>query len=250
MQTPFQRARTETEARATREKRVEVIEGNFARAGLGMPGSLTLMVAYKDSGLVPKIRKALKEGRDAKPIVADALKARRSRTRERAFDFDLMAAQPVFADVRHGAFVIGSGFHVPPGNVLSLGVFPYNGGTLFAEGITLVEYCREGVENQLEAVALLTPPALTAAEKAAVRAVPASQRSSTIGTHMECKTTYWGLAAIALATATITCFLRTHPTGTSVDSSELKRLGPTASARKLLALRRQILTRAFAKSHE
>jgi hypothetical protein len=116
-----------------------------------------------------------------------------------------------------------------------------------------VEYVAAGAgEGGFEAVALKCNPVLTAAETAALKAVPSAQAGLNIGAaRLSCETTYLLVAALAVAAGTLVIALLTGTCGVALDlhlgEEEILKLGPGASARALLEMRRNALAKAVAQ---
>jgi hypothetical protein len=170
-----------------------------------------------------------------------------------------MAQAPVLADVRYGGNTLNAGITVPQNIDCAVAIFPYNGGRLAEDGFELVEYPKAGTSDRLEAVVVEVSPGLSAAETAALQLVPGSQLGRNIGVSLDCCTTWWavgfvtaGLAgAVALgaagaATLIVVAGITAVQLGraTNLSDAEIKKLGPAASARELLQLRREALLQA------
>ncbi len=164
----------------------------------------------------------------------------------------LTVKQPIFADLRSGGERLQSGLFVPPGtDAIYLG-YPYNGGPLPSRGFELVEHIADGsTDVALEAIALKCDPVLTRAEAAALKIMPKDQIAKNIGASSDCDTTYLLLGALAVAGLTLGIALITGTCGVIADPHisdlTIKNLGPGASARRLLDMRRKALIAASAK---
>jgi hypothetical protein len=122
----------------------------------------------------------------------------------------------------------------------------YNGGSLALDEFTLVEHFLPGTDTQLEAVALRHSPPLSPAERAALAAVPDDQCEMNVTSPMMCYA-ITGVTIVATVIAvTSFCYQITKPPEDepSISDEEVATLGPSATARKLLAIRRQILEKS------
>ena len=233
-----------------REIRVTKLKVVKAPAQSGLSGTMVVVIARAGSGVLPELRAALKEGGARLTKFHNRLlkQYRSAQNSQREDAVKAMVQAPVLADVRYGGNTLNSGIHVPQNIDCALAIFPYNGGQLAAEGFELVEYPKEGAKDRLEGIVLETAPQLNAAELAALRLVPASQLGRNVGVSLDCNTTWiavvvtavtllgiGGLAAVAAA-AKMEFGEEMHLT-----EAQIKRLGPAASARELLALRREAL---------
>jgi hypothetical protein len=116
----------------------------------------------------------------------------------------------------------------------------------------LIEHYLEDNDRPLHALALRHCPPLTPAEKVALELVPATQMELTVGKAYMC----WALSAIALAalaTLAAVCAAKPGPFNELQDDVHLteeriRALGPAATARQLLQLRRQELEESISRS--
>lgn len=249
-------AALEAESRPMRCSPIEILEytpssGDPARQLAG-PGTVTLFLARKGSPVLDEIRAAASGGQDQQ-LTARLRAQSKGRTPlplNRALE--MLKAQPVFADVRYGGLTLASNYFVPGDAACSAVVLPYNGGRLARQGFTLVEHWRAADDSPLQAVALLHAPPLTAAEKAALEQVPADQLELNVGKSYMC----WALSAIALAALVTLAAICTYQPesdddhrgpGDHLDEDEILALGPAATARELLRLRRRKLEGAMSR---
>src|SRR5205085_1798037 len=119
---------------------------------------------------------------------------------------------------------------------------------------SLAEHYQEDSQDALEGVVVSVSPPLTPAEEAALRLVPANQRVQNVGAAIGCKTTWlaaaiWVVTHIVTATAAIVCAVRPGEEPHLPDG-RLNELSPAASARELLAVRRELLTKNLAESNK
>lgn len=244
------------EIQVTKLPVIKVRAGHF-----GAPGTMTLLVARAGSRVLAELRAAIKEGEAGlekfRKRLAEQYRNAHGAPREAVVK--TMVNAPVLADVRYGGNTVSSGIFVPQNIDCAVAVFPYNGGPLSAEGFELVEYPKEGSTERLEGIVVETSPKLSAAEQAALQLVPASQLGRNVGASLDCDTTWWavGLVGAGLATAaTVGALAAAGVIGTAavilfqmgreahLSETQIEKLGPAASARKLLALRREALLTA------
>ena len=230
-----------------REIKVTKLKVVKAPAQSGLSGTMVVVLARAGSDVLPELRAALKEGGARLTKFHNRLleQYRSAQRTSREDAVKAMVQAPVLADVRYGGNTLNSGIHVPQNIDCAVAIFPYNGGKLAAEGFELVQYPKAGAKDRLEGIVVETAPELSAVELAALRLVPASQLGRNVGVSVDCETTYWALAFLGagllgiglLGTpGSVVLGQETHLTET-----QIKRLGPAASARELLALRREAL---------
>ncbi len=244
----------ETQARPIRVTNLDVIDRS-PLSDIGASGAITVFIARKGSGALDDVRVAVTEGSGYSQKVLDRL---RGPTEAPFAGFEISLPEfvqmvvraPVFADVRYGGEVLNRGLFLPEGLDLAISVFPYNGGRLAREGFSLAEHYQEGTDVALEGLVVRASPPLTAAERAALDKVPEDQSVLNVGTALSCKTTWWAVAVMTAvraiqATAAVTCFtiVAVQASAAPLSEAELAERGPAASARKLLAIRRDLLLR-------
>jgi hypothetical protein len=239
----------EVAKRSIRTSQIEVLDFTpppGQKPTIGLPGSILLYVCRKGSPFLNLLRGAkTKEG--AEKFLA-AVKQQLDKLKPTTVEQNVsaMVSSDVFAELRHGGETMVETLFVPPETEFIFHFFAYNGGHLAKEGFTLVERLKDNTSAALEAVIVKITPQLTDAEKAALDLVPPSQWSRSTadpGCGDSGTAVTVALAAVALSiTISITC-LCAVPDVHSIPREELDRLGPTASARKLLELRRAAITK-------
>ncbi|MFO0874088.1 MAG: hypothetical protein U0575_08975 [Phycisphaerales bacterium] len=211
------------------------------------PGAIGIFIAKKGSGVLDQVREAATKG----GAVADKFAAKltsqlkKRKTMSVGDAVDLIAKQSVFADVRYGGATVCNGLFVPKGLDCAVVLLPYNGGRLLADGFQLAEYLQDGTKDGLEGIAVVSQPPLSAAEIAAHLAVPEDQIELNVGFASWCDTTAWAVAAVVAVAVLVVVALATAGCVAVVDKhlseAQIKKLGPAASARKMLDLRRTAL---------
>ena len=252
-QDPFLKVVREAERRPIRVSDVPVLDYTYdwdAEHALAVPGTLSVFVARRGSTILKLVRTAARGG--PKDLLRLQAAIDRQRNKRRPVNGALaarrMIASDVFADLRYAGDVLNKGIFLHGGVDLVRTTLPYNGGRLARTGFSLAEYQREGSSESLQAVIVRTQPPKTEAEKAALNQVPANQITQNVGSPMDCETTYWAVAAFvaglvgaAVTAAAVGCGRPELTDYDHVTQREIRRLGPAASARKLLDLRRNEL---------
>ncbi len=255
MESPIQSIIEEQQRRSIRSSAVPFISLNSKPGGKAVaaafPGSAHVFLARKGSGVLDRIRAAVDSGEERfKEVITGIVGS--GRPRRKPLSIAAMAKltiqQPVFAELRLSGERVHSGLFVPPGfDALPL-TYPYNGGPLPSRGLELVEYIADGAtDGSLEALGLKCDPVLTKAEAAALKLAPKEQLIRSVAIPLDCETTYAAVAvvvvvavaAVALAVATDTCGVRREEAHLSDET--IRELGPGASARRLLEMRRKAL---------
>jgi len=152
-------------------------------------------------------------------------------------------ASPMHFEVRYGSKVLAHTLSLPEGAEIGLLVLPFNGGAIEDADFALVQHHRGGETVEYPTLVVKVPPALSAIEIEAMRAVPSEQVGIHIGDSMCCPAaTALVLVAVALAThAGIWQEMGDEMNKVHLSASQIKRLGPLASAQELVAVRREIL---------
>lgn len=256
--TPVQAIIDEQQRREVRSTAVPIVTLNSKRGGkalaAGVPGTVHIILTRKGSGIIEKLRVTLdQDERRFAQVIEDIVAPFRRKKTPLSIDamVKLTLRQPVFADLRSGGERLHSGVFVPPGADAICLAYPYNGGPLPSRGLELVQYLIDGTDRALEAIALKCDPVLTKAEAAALELMPKNQITKNVGASVDCETTYVALVAVTTALATLALALVTAGCGVigdpHVDDSAIKQLGPGASARRLLEMRRNALKKATEK---
>ncbi|MFF0292214.1 hypothetical protein ACFYST_03480 [Kitasatospora sp. NPDC004614] len=245
--TALQLAADEMEERELRRSRIEIIDyvpSDPSQGVLAPPGSITVFVAHDGDPILQRVRDAT-----SGPAGADVQLSREIRAmfegRERSsyyHAYRLLRASASFATIRYGAKTLATNIFPPPGPNLLVLENPFNGGRLDPGEFTLVEHHVPGAKGSLAAIALRHMPPLTEAEKAAVEQVPESQLEMNVAVRADCCDNWTDYAQAAIAvTIAMACMAAPRPEDVSLSAEEIERLGPAASARKLLNLRRELL---------
>jgi hypothetical protein len=247
-------AHEEIYRRSVRTTKLKVVDGP-ARAGgtkrtLAAPGSITVLFARQGSRALKTLQQAAKDGGDAVQNVFEQVERQIAGRKQVSIEeaVKAMCREPVFAELRYGGATLVP--HLFLTNGLDVGgvVMPYNGGALAREGFQWVEHVKDDLKAGLEAVVIKSNPPLTAAEKAALRLLPPDQRSLNVGTVLGCDTTGTAVAWVAAVVVLLLVALATSGCAAVTDKhiaeEVLKKLGPLASAREILRVRREMLMKA------
>lgn len=245
----YGRVIAEIASRPIRETKIPVIDyqpKSDAELRLAAPGTVTIYLAQKGSESLDEVRAAATDSSRLEKLQA-SMQKQFKRTKSSSLDdfAALMIRQPVLADIRYGGATLNHGVFLPKGCDVFPIPFAYIGGRLAKQGFTLSEYYKEGSDAALEAVAIRSAPTLTEVEKEAIRQIPDSQLSQNVTTLARwCDTTWWMVAAAVVAVAAVTVnytCICVAMNAVHLSDSEVQKLGPAASAQKLIALRRQVL---------
>jgi hypothetical protein len=249
-ETLLQLGADEAAERAIRHSSIQVLNYTPSRDGgplLCRAGSVTVFVARKNAQILDRVRKAAdRRGSKGEDDVALAnyfiksFQGRQQLTRYRAWT--TLHNSEVFADLRYGAKTLATHIVLPSDVEVAILENPYNGGRIDPPMLTLVEHTKDDTDSALEAVALRHVPALTEAEKAALERVPADQLELSIDLRSNCCdsiTEY--VERVVFITFTVTCMCAAVLPDLHIRETELRSLGSARSARKLMALRRELL---------
>jgi hypothetical protein len=200
-----------------------------------------VFVGRKGTSLVSRIRKAAASpGEDAR--VAEFLysqyQGKPQLSPYRAWR--LLQSSPVVADVRYGGRTLATNVFIPPYAEAVWFASPYNGGKLTADELTLVEHHKEESKVGFEAVAIKHTPPLTAAERAALEKVPASQLELNLAPNGACCDNVTDVLQIIIA-ATFAMLCGNPFPDWHIYETDLKGLSPVATAIRLMDARREML---------
>ena len=240
---------TEVEVRASEEAPLEVVDydpgDDSADAPFTPPGTITVFVARKGSPWLKKLRGALgaRDGAALQKLRGDlvtpSFEGRKAvELREAA---RTVAAEPVIGEVRYRGTPVARALFAPP-DVDACGVgLPYTGGRVRKKELTLVQYVRDRARERLDAVAVRHAPSLSEAEAAALKMIPADDRSQHVGTAFLC----YAITAVTVFLSTVIAATSLCPVrkveAQRLSGKDVRRLGPGGTARELLRMRRKAL---------
>ena len=235
----------EIEARPSRATRIEVLDYHAShpdRGHLAKVGTVTLFVARSGGQMLDRIRQAATSGSGEDQAISAELAAGFSRRSMVSIEEAVatLMVQPVFASLRYGDRTLAQSLVAPDADDVRVVPMAYNGGYLASDSFKLVEHFLPESDARLEAVLLRHTPALSPAERAALRAVPPDQREWSVAQPMACYAITAVTVTLVLAGATYACPGIGIPPE-ELPPEEIEMIGPAATARKLLAIRRKIL---------
>jgi hypothetical protein len=243
---PIRAVALEVEARPSRTSKIEVLDYRPSHRDehlfLAKPGTVTLFLARRGAEVLSEIRHLVGTSSDKDRLLTARLMSQFERrtvvTLEKAAA--LLTAQPVFASVRYHGRTLAQSLFVPDDLDVCVVPMPYNGGHLSLDEFTLVEHYLPDAADRLEAIAIRHAPPLTRAEQAALNAVPEDQNEWNVSSPMMCYA-LTGVAIVAVVIgATSFCYHIESPEET-IPEVEIRAIGPAATARRLLAIRRRII---------
>lgn len=245
--TALQLAADEMEERELHYSPIEILDyvpSDPSRGVLAPPGSVTVYVSHRRAPILRRVREATKgrSGLDT-TLAAELSPIFRDRQRKTYYQaYRLLRSAESFATIRYGSRTLATNIFPPPGLDLVVLENPYNGGKLKPSELTLVEHRVPGAEHGLEAVALRHIPPLTKAEQAALEQVPENQLEMNLTMHADCCDSWTDFAQVIIAvTFAVLSFAAWSPAQVELSAEEIQRLGPAASARRLLSFRRELL---------
>lgn len=254
MSNVFGEAILDGETRSIRTIPIDVVDVSAQSGSVVGLGMMVGIVAKKGTGIVNRLRVLLEKGQGGAAEAKEILTKKIDRglwTTSREY-VDRLVNEPVYAEIRYAGESLHKGLFVPQGLDVVSTVFPYNGGRLAPEGFSLVERFRGGTTDELEALIVRSAPELTEAEKVALHNVPPDQLVNNVGPASWCDTTWWAAAgyaiaagfaaaAVAVGTTLVLDGKRAPDWNDHLSDKEIEKLGPAASARSLLALRRKLI---------
>jgi hypothetical protein len=223
----------------------------FPEKQLAPAGTVTVFLARPGSGLFKTIGAAASkpgdgEDRRAAALVLRQFYDRKPKPLEEAAA--LVRRQPIIAELRYGGATLVENLFVPEDLEVTVVNLPYNGGRIAPEGFTLAEYYLEDEVPSLDILVLKSEPPLSAAEKAALKAVPEDMLAINVanGPGEGACDILLLTAAVAVevvvewATFTLVKAFDDHSMD-HINPGAIKELGPVGTARALVNLRREIL---------
>lgn len=218
---------------------------------IALSGTVTLFVGRKSSKLFRDVSDAvLRPCREDDRKVAAQLNRYLASRKPKAIDELVSCARcaSVIADLRYGGATLVENILLPDDAEIAAIPLPYNGGRLAEGGFSIAEYYAEELDDDIEFVLARNEPPLTAAEKAALEALPEEMLEVNVGRgvgDVACSVVLLTLAVVAevavvAATFTVVKALDDHSMD-HVNPAALKDLGPVGAARALVNLRRDIL---------
>ncbi|MFC7427063.1 hypothetical protein [Nocardia tengchongensis] len=251
--TMLQLAADELATRALRYREIEILDyipSQPDRVLLCPAGSVRVFVTAEGDPLLRQVRDAAANSGGADiDLVENVIRPRfEGRTSLSPYQvWRLLQRSPIFASIRYGGRTLAT--NVFPPDDLGMVVLdnPYNGGQLNPATLTLVEHRRDDAEGGLEAVALKCAPPLTPAERAALAQVPEDQLEGNITVEARCAHNgtfvVWAALAVTVAVICTAAVMADEEQQQHLSDDQIQRLGPSATARELLDLRREALGR-------
>jgi hypothetical protein len=245
----------EAASRPIRRRRLEVVDYQPADARpqthLALEGTITILAARQGSKLMADIRASLSKGANTEDVAGRLYRQYKRRKRgslTRALK--TAVSQNVFADVLHGDRTLVEGLFVPSDLEVAFLPLPYNGALLADDGIVLVEHPLADDAEALDILVLRHAPPLTKAERAAIGKVPKEQRAMNVGNSLGPRACSVLLLTAAVAVEVAVVAVTFAITGkvdlmhmAHIRPSDLKKMGPSKSARVLAEKRRELLKR-------
>ncbi|MFE5285677.1 hypothetical protein ACFRAQ_12000 [Nocardia sp. NPDC056611] len=250
-ETLLQLAADELAKRSLRYREIEILDyvpTQPDRALLCQEGCVRVIVAPEGDPLLQRVREAvtLRNGDDI-DLMENAIKPRfEGRTQLSPYQaWRLLERAPVFATIRYGGRTLATNVFPPDGLGLVVLDNPYNGGALSPTHLTLVEHRRDGTDAGLQAIALRFEPPLTPAERAALAQVPEDQLEGNLTINASCcdNATFimWAAMAVTVAVICTAAVMAEEADQQHLTDERIRNLGPAATARELLDIRREAL---------
>lgn len=217
---------------------------------LALPGTITVLMARHGNKLFADIAGAVKAGSGREGELAKQVYRQYKDRKTVPLDEAVKVAreQPSFADLRYGGGTLVQNLFVPEGLDVVLVVLPYNGGRLAPEGFSLAEHPRSDKEPALDVLVLRHVPDLSKAEAAAIDRVPPEQLAINVGHgpgEVACSVLLLTVAVVAEVAIVAVTYAITGAVDLShvaqLDAATIERLGPAATAGRLVELRRAAL---------
>ena len=215
-------------------------------------GCVMVLIAAVGSKLLDEVQAGLTDA--GSTVMRDTIKSLRDHAMKRTVVPAMQAAQTMtsqdcYAELYYGNTFLTGGMFVPDDSGMACVLLPYAGGDLEDERFQLTAYCREVDSPTMSVLIIKRRPELSAAEKAALSQVGsefsigaadlASGGFCTPGALFAGLTP--GLIVAGAAYAYHHYFGSQTAEGLVISEETIRTIGPTATARDLLAVRRRIL---------
>jgi hypothetical protein len=176
--------------------------GGPTRTGFGTPGSLILFMARSPEH-TKEAMAALKSGKAAMKKLIRRISDQMDQLRPGGLDQVIrsLAQQPVVASLTYAGAPILDPIWLPQGLDMTAIAIPYSGGRLLREGFQFVEYVEREDSPGYSSFVLKSTPRLTPAERVALAKVPKHHHSVHVGNGYNCELTTIGAAAFGVAGA-------------------------------------------------
>lgn len=158
--------------------------------------------------------------------------------------FESVISSPMHFEVQYGSKSLASNLVLPRGNEYGAIAFAYNGGNINMDDFKFIQYHKHDSEQvDYRTLLIVVPPELSDIERRALDAIPIDQDFVNIGDATICPGAT--IALVAIVVALVTQAGRWEEMASRLDKvrlseDQLNRLGPLASARELVAVRREI----------
>lgn len=250
-QTALQLAADELEERALGYRQIEILDyvpTQPERTVLCPIGSVTVFVAAQGDPILQRVRDAVTDGDGGDVELVENYIRPSLGDRERVTYYQAwrqLKRSPVFCSIRYGGRTLATNIFLPTGLDFVMLENPHNGGSLDPPNLTLVEHRLDDTDFALDAVAIRHSPSLTPAERSALEQVPDDQLEANLTPYAGCCDNITDYAQVVIAmTFAIACTAgvqREEEELRHLSDQRIQRLGPVASARELLEIRREAL---------
>ena len=209
-------------------------------------GSIVLFWGQPDSDAIPQLERAYATGdnRTLKKLSDAATRQMARRPVASLQDgVDAVLNSPTYFDVVYGSKVLASSLVLPEGVEYGAIAFAYNGGEINDDAFRLVQHTAGKSDVEYRTLLVKVSPDLTEIEREALRAVPIEQSFVNIGEASMCPAATVALVAIVVALVTqagVWEEMRTRLDQVTLSDAQVERLGSLATARELVALRREV----------
>jgi hypothetical protein len=260
--------------------------GGPMKTGFGTPGSLILFMG-RSPEQTKEAMAALKSGKAAMKTLVQRISDQMDQLRPGGLDEVIrsLPAEPIVASLSYAGAPILDPIWLPRGLDMTVIAIPYSGGRLIRDGFQFVEYVEHEKSPSYSTFVLKSTPKLTPAERVALAKVPKHHHSVHVGHGYQCELTTIaavafgvagavggaaagagvggvagavvggaaGAAAGAIVGAAVDVALVAIVEGKRfghhlhLDPEDIRKLGPSESAKKLVNKRRDAMKKAHAK---
>jgi hypothetical protein len=246
-------ATAEFERRIPRVKHLQFLDYTpadpYAADALALVGTVTFFLFRAGSPMLERVKKALvaADGSDLELMRELKSTIGKRPAMPLAKAVDLLKRQPVIGALQYAGRTLANNLFLPEDVEVCLIPLPYNGGALAQRSFELVQAFREeGSGGELDGFMVRSSPRLTPAEAEALAVLPEDMNAFNVIVPM-CYALTVVLIAVVVTTLTSICpHTPPHPMDVHLTDEEVAKLGPVATSRRLLDLRREMLQKNYA----
>ncbi len=214
-----------------------------------LAGSVLMIAARKGNAIFEGLRRAYR-ARDVEALSKLGAQLKLIVEKRRVVSVARVVSQvkkaPALFDLRYKTATLAPNVCLVGGVEIGTISLPYNGGHLVDSDFSIVEYHRTDAPRDYDVLLVKRPPRLSELEREVLQKLPAAESGLNIGSIAACPgfTVVIVIIFVAVTVAGKSCFgLRDRLAEVSLPPSTIAKLGPAATARQLVSMRRELFAR-------